>query len=153
VAEKEALRPQNGPVLIPLSDMRFVPAAGGRTYEFDAKGGLRVVADNGTAETYERVQPARPTPEQLHAFVGTYASDEAEVAMQVIVDGKDLKLTRRPDTNLVLTPLYEDAFSAPTLGLVRFRRRANGQIVGFSVVLDRVWDLRFERRRTGPSAM
>ncbi len=149
VAEKEALRPQSGPALIPLSDTRFAVAAGGRTYEFDVKGGLRVVAENGTVETYERVQPARPTPEQLKAFVGSYASDEAEVAIQVIVDGKDLKLARRPDTSLVLTPLYEDAFSAPTLGLVRFRRGGNGRVVGFSVVVDRVWDLRFERQRTG----
>jgi CubicO group peptidase (beta-lactamase class C family) len=151
--EKAGFRLQGGSLpanqLFPQSAAKFQSLNNDRTYEFDAKGGLRVVADNGTAETYERVQPARPTPEQLSAFVGTYASDEAEVAMQVIVDGKDLKLTRRPDTSLVLTPLYQDAFSAPTLGLVRFRRDANGQVVGFSVVLDRVWDLRFQRRAGG----
>lgn len=145
-AEKDALRPENGPALVALSASRFVPAAGGRTYEFDAKGSLRIVSDNGTAESFERVEPAKPTPAQLKALAGTYLSDEAEVTMQVVVEGADLKVTRRPDTKLTLRPLYQDAFTAPGLGLIRFRRDGRGRVVGFSVVQDRVWDLRFIRQ-------
>jgi hypothetical protein len=45
----------------------------------------------------------------------------------------------------VLSPLYADAFEAPQLGTVIFRR--DGQrITGLSVSEDRVWDLRFERK-------
>lgn len=119
---------------------------GTRMYRFDEKGGLYVAVDNGTSETYERVDRAAPTAEDLRALVGTYTSDEAEVELKVIADGAELRVKRRPDTTLVLKPVYKDAFSGQGLGLVRFRRDASGQVTGLSVTLDRVWDLRFERR-------
>jgi hypothetical protein len=40
--------------------------------------------------------------------------------------------------------LYADAFSS-SIGTVIFRRE-NGRVTGLSVVQERVWDLRFERR-------
>jgi len=46
----------------------------------------------------------------------------------------------------VLKPLYADAFEAPQLGTVIFRRDAAGQVTALSVSQDRVWDLRFLRR-------
>jgi len=57
-----------------------------------------------------------------------------------------LALKRRPDTTIVLTPLYADAFSAGGLGTVVFRRNAANAIVALSVSQDRVWDLRFSRQ-------
>jgi hypothetical protein len=112
VADKESLKPETGAALVPLAAGRFAPAAGGRTYEFDAKGMLRVVVDNGTGETYERVEPAKPTPKDLEALRGTYTSDEAEVTLQVIVEGGELKVTRRPEAKITLRPLYRDVFVA-----------------------------------------
>ena len=53
-------------------------------------------------------------------------------------------IKRRPDTVLKLTPVYADAFEAPQLGLVIFRRDG-GRVTGLSVSQDRVWDLRFVR--------
>ena len=146
VADKETVRAGSGPALIPLSASRFTPAAGGRTYEFDGKGRLRVVAGNGTSETYERVEPAKPTAAELQALAGAYASDEAEVTLNVIVEGGELKATRRPDTKVTLRPLYKDAFAAPSLGTILFRRDNQGRVDGLSVVQDRVWDLRFTRQ-------
>jgi hypothetical protein len=52
---------------------------------------------------------------------------------------------RRPDSTIVLKPLYADAFSAGSLGTVRFIRRA-GKVAEMSVVSDRVWDLRLRRQ-------
>ncbi len=130
--------------LIPKSDTKFT-AANDRMFLFDANGVLSVPQSNGTVETYERVEPAKPTSEELKSLAGTYTSDEAEVTMQVVVEGSDLKVTRRPDSKLTLRPLYKDAFTAPGLGLVRFRRDAQGRVTAFSVVQDRVWDLRFTR--------
>jgi CubicO group peptidase (beta-lactamase class C family) len=149
VVEKDTLRLQNGAALIPLSATRFTPGTGSGSLQFDGKGGLRVAAGNGTEETYQRVQPVKPAIGQLKELVGAYVSDEAEVTLQVVVEGTQLKITRRPDTNLTLTPLYEDAFQAPSLGLVRFRRDAGSRVTGLSVVQDRVWDLRFARRAAG----
>jgi hypothetical protein len=45
----------------------------------------------------------------------------------------------------VLTPLYADAFSAPQLGTIIFRRDAAGRVNALSIVEGRVWDMRFPR--------
>jgi hypothetical protein len=56
-------------------------------------------------------------------------------------------LKRRPDTTIALTPEYADAFEAPQLGTVIFRRDTAGRITALSVSQDRVWDLRFQKSR------
>jgi CubicO group peptidase (beta-lactamase class C family) len=135
-------------LLTPVSDSTYQSWDATRTYHFDGKGGLRVAVDNGTSETFERVDRATPTGDELKALVGTYSSDEAEVNLTVSAEGSELKVRRRPDTTLALKPVYKDAFSAQGLGLVRFHRDASGRVVGLSVTLDRVWDLRFDRSPT-----
>jgi CubicO group peptidase (beta-lactamase class C family) len=130
----------------PDSDFKFTTLNRDRHYDFDKGGTLTVTAPNGTTEAYERVEAVRPTPTQLGAYVGGYWSDDVEVALQVALEAGELTLTRRPDTKLTLRALYKDAFAAPGFGLIRFRRNAQGRVSALSVVLDRVWDMRFERR-------
>jgi hypothetical protein len=151
VRQKEAtngLSIDRGPGLLALSPTRFVSATGGRTLDVDGSGRLRVTDPVGSVETYVRVAPAQPTPEKLRDYAGTYVSDEAEVTYTVSIDdGNTLVLRRRPDTVIRLSPVYEDAFRA-SIGLVRFRRGKDGRVAEFSVVQDRVWDLRFKRGLT-----
>jgi CubicO group peptidase (beta-lactamase class C family) len=118
----------------------------GRRWSFD---GRRATATDeyGTVETYERVEPAKPTAEQLQALAGVYGSDEAETTFTAAVERGALVLKQRPDTTIALAPLYADAFRAGSLGTVIFRRDASGRVNGFSVVQDRVWDLGFQRMR------
>ena len=59
--------------------------------------------------------------------------------------GDALMVKRRPDSIVKLTPSYADAFKAPQLGMVIFRRE-RGRVTGFSVSQDRVWDLRFVKQ-------
>jgi CubicO group peptidase (beta-lactamase class C family) len=124
----------------------FQPLDGGWSFYFRGGKSLRVVNANGTIDSYERVERARPTAREMSELVGTYWSDEAETALYVVLDGDTLAVQRRPNTTLALRPAYKDAFSAQSLGLVRFRRSAAGAVTSLSVTLDRVWDLRFERR-------
>jgi hypothetical protein len=135
-------------VLVPVSDSAFESPNRAR-YQFDADGRLSVVGANVKYETYERVAPAHPAPIELKPFVGSYASDEAEVTLDVALEGSGLQIARRPDTKFALVPIYKDAFAAQGLGLIRFRRDADGRVVAFSVVLGRVWDMHFERRGAG----
>ena len=51
----------------------------------------------------------------------------------------------RPDSVFALTSLYVDAFDSE-LGTIIFRRDDARRPVEFSVVQDRVWDLRFRRQ-------
>jgi CubicO group peptidase (beta-lactamase class C family) len=119
----------------------------GRRWTFDGHSGATATDAYGTVESYERVEPAKPTAEQLGQLTGTYASDEAETSFVATLEHGALALKQRPDTTIALTPLYADAFKAGSLGTVIFRRDAGGRVSGFSVVQDRVWDLRFQRER------
>jgi CubicO group peptidase (beta-lactamase class C family) len=147
--EKTSFRLEGGAapanLLVPLTDQTFESFNGDRTFRFEPGGRLSVASQNGTTRRLERVEPATPTLQDLKVFPGTYVSDEAEVTLQVIVEGGVLKVTRRPEAKLTLRPLYKDAFAAQGLGVVRFHRGANGAVSGLSVTLDRVWDLRFAR--------
>ena len=87
----------------------------------------------------------KPSATDLAAFAGRYESDEAETAFDVVLEGDDLVLKRRPDTVLRMRPISKEAFAVPTLGTVTFVRDG-GRVTHLSVKLDRVWDLRFLRR-------
>ena len=134
---------ERGPVLFATSATRFV-TAGGDTWEFDGRGGLRVTDQYGTVDRLERVEPAHPAGDQLRALTGTYSSDEAETKFVVALDGSSLVMKQRPDRVIKLQPLYADAFSG-SIGTVIFRRDPSGRVNAFSVIQDRVWDLRFAR--------
>jgi len=135
---------QSGSVLVALSKTRFVTASG-QTWEFDGRGAARVTDQHGTIDSYERMDLARPTLDQLRLLAGNYVSADADAAIDVDVDGQSLVLKRRPDTKIALTPLYADTFSG-SIGTVIFRRDPSGRPEAFSVVQDRVWDMRFKRQ-------
>jgi CubicO group peptidase (beta-lactamase class C family) len=146
----DGLNPQRGQALVPTGASHFV-TAGGQRWEFDAASGARVVDALGTIDAYERVAAAKPTADQLRSLTGVYASDEAETVLAVAVSGGSLVIKRRPDITLPLTPVYADAFEAPQLGLVVFRRDGD-RVVALSVSQDRVWDLRFIRQNQAGTA-
>ena len=117
---------------------------GSRIWTFDARGAT-ATNEHGVKEFYERVERATPTAQELQAYAGAYASDEAETVLTAVVEKGQLILKRRPDTSIALTPLYADAFSGPRIGTIIFRRDSTGRVNALSVVQDRVWDLRFSR--------
>jgi hypothetical protein len=144
LSDKDGLRVQPGTALVPRSAFSFVTASG-QQWEFDRRGGARVADEYGTIDHLARVEQTRPSPDELRSMAGTYVSADAEAVIAVEVDGQGLVLRRRPDTKIPLTPLYADAFTG-SIGLVLFRRGSGGQPDGFSVVQERVWDMRFVRQ-------
>jgi CubicO group peptidase (beta-lactamase class C family) len=90
-------------------------------------------------------KPAPLTAEQLVAYVGSYASDEAEATYTIAVDGSTLVLKRRPDTTIRLTATGVDTFTA-SVGGIRFIRDAAGRVTELSVAGSRVFDMRFRRQ-------
>jgi CubicO group peptidase (beta-lactamase class C family) len=143
VADSKGVRLQQGSLLVPKSGSSLVTSTG-QTWTFDGRGGAKATDEYGTVDTYERVDSVNPTPEQLAAFAGSYSSQEAEAQIDVQAEGSTLILKRRPDTKLRLTPLYANAFSS-SMGTIIFHRDRYGRPVDFSVVQQRVWDLRFTK--------
>jgi hypothetical protein len=130
--------------LFASSPTRVVTEEGRDELRLDGHG-LRHTDPYGTVESLTRTKPAQYTDEQLSAFVGTYASDDAETVLTAAIENHALVLKRRPATTIKLTPIYPDAFTAGSgLGTVIFRRNANGGPSELDVVQDRVWNLPFK---------
>lgn len=147
VREKDGLRVADGPPFVQTAPGRFV--YGGVTAEVFPESGppvtrIRVTRDNGTEDVYERVPRARPAPDQLAQYVGTYRTPEVEADLQVVVDDGVLTIRRRPDRSVPLRPLYADAFDS-RFGLVRFARAADGRVTHLRMGTNRAWDVRFAR--------
>ena len=132
--------------LFPQTGMRFLDA-GQATWDLDASG-IRLTDEYGSTEHFERVPPAAYTDQQIAGLAGTYTSDEAEAVLTAVVENHALVLRRRPDVTIRLTPTYADAFTAGQLGTVIFKRDATGRSSELSVVQDRVWNMRFQRKGT-----
>ncbi len=129
--------------LATISPLRFTDGDGG-AIQFDGRGGGHMDWGRGTSIEIERIAAAHPSTAELEVLAGTYASVDAETTLTVQVHKGVLEITRRPDSTFPLTPLYTDAFGSD-LGTIIFRRDSKGRSVEFSVVQDRVWDLRFQR--------
>jgi CubicO group peptidase (beta-lactamase class C family) len=145
---EDVLRMAPGGPLQPQAGTRFRLGGGAADVEFTSGAGgamaVRVRAANGTEDTWDRVERARPAAEQLAELAGTYHSADAETTVTIVADGGTLRIKLRPDRVQALNPLYVDAFTSP-LGTMVFRRDAQGRATAFSVVQDRAWDVRFER--------
>lgn len=123
----------------------LLAAPSGSTWTMAANR-LTVKDRYGVDEVFERVPRWTPTAADLEALTGTYVSDEAQTTLVVSFAQATISISRRPDAVFTMTPLYADAFRAPQLGTIVFRRDAAGRVDALSVVDDRVWDLRFARQ-------
>jgi CubicO group peptidase (beta-lactamase class C family) len=120
-------------------------APAGSTWSLD-HGQLSVTDRYAIHSLFDRAPHAAPTAAQAQSLAGVYTSDEAETTLTVAVEAGAVVVKRRPDGVFPLRALYVDAFDAPALGTVIFRRDAAGRVAALSVVQDRVWDLRFTRQ-------
>jgi CubicO group peptidase (beta-lactamase class C family) len=147
VRDGTALLFNGGTRLVPISQTRLMRADNGDTMDFDGSGRARYVDEFGTVDIYERVAAAAPTVDQLRAFVGDYFSEEIDTTFTFAVEDNRLVIRRRSERN-VLTPLYADVFSSP-IGeiavVIVFERNSSGQVTGFTLTHERVWNLRFTR--------
>ena len=143
LSDGPGLRLQNSPDLVAVAPRTY--AVDDNRFVFDGGGSLTVTDQYGTVDQFERVAAANPTAAELRAYAGAYASHDADVEMTARVESDKLVLWRRPATTMALTPVYADAFRTPSLGTVIFRRDASGNVIEFSVVQDRVWNMPFRK--------
>jgi hypothetical protein len=119
----------------------FVPASAEHPQE------LRVTGDGPKLRVSQRVSGFAPSTEQLAAFAGEYTSPELEVAYEVLARESDLlvHMPGRPD--VILQPIFQDAFAGRGLDVVKFSRDRSGVVTGFTVNTSSVRGLLFERKK------
>jgi hypothetical protein len=119
--------------------------------EFGPAGTARATAMrsfDGQTQTgaFQRVETFAPSPAQLRAYAGHYASDELDVVWTLDVNDSTLVIRRPGNADTVVQPLATDMFT--TVGdFMRFSRDARGAITGFTLVASGARGLQFERTR------
>jgi CubicO group peptidase (beta-lactamase class C family) len=116
------------------TDVVFSGTAGRRT--------LAMIRGDDTAR-YEEARPAAAIA--TSDYIGTYASDELDVRLEVVARDGKLMIRRRPDDVLELRPAYADDFQAQGLGTIRFARDGSNKVAGFAIFAGRVVDVRFRK--------
>lgn len=101
---------------------------------------------NGDSVVLERVAPWSPSAAALREYAGEYESDEAPSTWRFEASGDTLVLTGPGRRRIALRPAHRDAFMAPGLGSVVFRRDGRGRVQGVSFMMGRVRDIRLARR-------
>lgn len=112
----------------------------------DAATAVLGVDTNGDSVMLVRVAPWAPAAAALREYAGEYRTDEVPAAWRTVVAGDTLVLHGPGRRRIALRPAYRDAFVAPGLGSVVFRRDGRGRIEAMSFVMGRVRDLRLARR-------
>ena len=138
-------------LLAPGSETRFTIYGSPFALEFAPAGTARATSMrsfDGQTQTgaFERVETFAPSPAQLRAYAGQYASDELDAVWTLDVHDSTLVIRRPGNADTVVQPLATDMFT--TIGdYMRFSRDASGNISGFTLVSSGVRGLRFERKR------
>jgi CubicO group peptidase (beta-lactamase class C family) len=128
----------------------FASGSGRSTFEFAATAAgaprrFTATSPNGVV-TYVAVAPARPTPQELAAYAGTYHSEELDVTRQVEVQEGKLVFSRWPAVPVTATPTFADGFQVSPAWHATFVRDARGKVTGVELSNGRCRRVEFVRR-------
>ena len=144
--EMKALSEDEFRVVVAPVDFKFEPLRPGSPLRLIMKQG------DGKPESYEAVPAFTPSASELSSCVGPYYSEEIDPVYVMEIDEGKLALHRlknKPDT---LRPITRDLF-AGSVGIIRFKRNAQGQVSGFVLNGDRVRNMRFQKGSGRPDRL
>jgi CubicO group peptidase (beta-lactamase class C family) len=119
-------------------DIHFLPGAEGRPRTLEQRD------DGGKPEILEAVPPFQPSAADLMLYGGVFGSSELDPLYRIVVANGSLQLQRPKHALEILQPVTNDVFTAP-IGTVRFNRRADQTIAGFTLDAGRVQGITFEK--------
>lgn len=94
----------------------------------------------------QRVEPSdAPSRDDLRAFSGEYLSSELDVTYNVLARDSGLAIRIPGRADVVVQPVFKDAFAGEVLGVVKFSRDARDVVTSFTVNTSGVRRLRFDR--------
>jgi len=118
----------------------FVPAAPGRPQQVRVTGaGPKPVVSQQVTNSFA------PSSAELRAFAGEYTSAELEGTYMLVPRDSGLVLQIPGRNDIVLQPIFPDAFAGGVVGVVKFSRDARGAVTGFTANSSGVRGLRFGR--------
>ena len=137
----QRLRPLGGPRFRLAGTTTEIELAPGR-----AEGGPTLRLSGWRPRAYSHAAPARPSPDRLAEYAGTYHSADLGVAYRLRAEGRRLTLRHRKLGEIRLTPTFDDGFYGGGWYLT-FGRGPAGAVAGFTMSSPRARKVRFRLRR------
>jgi hypothetical protein len=136
--------------LTPVGANRFVVSGTPISVEFlpSAPGGpreIRVMGAGPKPTVSQQVTSFAPPSTELRAFEGEYTSPELEGTYTLAPRNAGLVMQIPGRADIILQPVFTDAFAGEILGIVTFSRGARGAVTGFTANSDGARGLRFNR--------
>jgi CubicO group peptidase (beta-lactamase class C family) len=154
IVNNAKLQIPGGPPLIPVTKDRFRNPSGELFFmsqdEFElhflSADEFELRSMEGQTTRYRRAQPFAPTPVELQAFAGRYASDETGSAFRVVPgkDGLVFHLEGSSGKGSEIRPISRDTFQISRV-TVRFLRDKDGKVVAFDYSNPLVRNIKFTR--------
>ena len=151
VVENGSLRILGGAVLRPQKDGSFIAGQGPVRWRFTVAGGGKAATATRLAgdqvDRFVAETAWTPSPTDLQQFSGEWLAEEVGSTFTFAVEDGKAVLRQRPDSRLVLRPLYRDHFGLQEGGgiVIWFTRDASGRATTLHVGASRLRDMPFTR--------
>ena len=128
-------------------DRKFLLGNGPGSVTLRADGTVLYRSGNGESAVYARAADWTPTAAERAALVGRYYSPEVDVTWEIRAAGDSLMLHRRKFPPAKLTPVFANAYTAPSglTFLIRASRDKTGKVTGITAGSGRVVRVGFDR--------
>ena len=145
-----------GPRSVPLKSLgagAFVmtTAPGARISFEEVSGGAVHLKPAPTGPVLIRMEPFKPSADQLAEYAGVYRSDEMDAVFRISVKNGGLQLFRTKLPAVAIDPMFKDGFRSPS-GVIQFSRDPAGRVSGFLLEGGRVRHLKFWKDTSPPRA-
>lgn len=131
-----------GTTFTPVSEDTFV--FGPNKLQFVESGKKIILTTPTETASYSAVEDATINEKTLAAYSGIYYSDETETKLTVKSKDGKLFMTRKPQEEFPITPLYKDRFESP-LGDIQFIKGQEGSFDEFEVSDGRSIKVKFKK--------
>lgn len=135
--------------LLPISEFEF--QIGGINEKlllrFDAKcTKMELVSADNTVEVFERYEDKLQSEEGLSSYVGDFYSSELETTYTIsLKDGKLYGYHSRFGS-FEIKVLKDNVLDWSGMAISKYKRNSKGKVVGFSITMNRIRDLWFEKK-------
>lgn len=135
--------------LIPISEHEF--QMGGINEKliisFDKNTGkmIMITADN-TVTTFEKYNDKVHTIKDLEDYTGTFYSPELETYYTISLKGDKLFGYHNRFGEFEIQTLKKDVLNWGGMAISKYQRNKNGDVIGFNITINRIRNLRFQKR-------
>ncbi len=142
---------ENRSELVPVSPTEFrIKESDDVRFVFSDKAGkgfetMTVLVSNNPSVIGKRMEPFKPSENDLKEYAGRYYSDELDTRYDLTVRSGALVVRLGQQEPIPSEPQKKDVFSVAGFARIQFQRDAGGAITGFLVTTGRVRNLKFVR--------